>query len=81
MGHTHFPVLKIVQNSEYRKIYANAGSWIDKKWLDKKTPDKTFIVITPDETDKTCRVDLYQFNGTIENSVLINTVVAEDFQL
>lgn len=81
MGHTHFPVLKIVQNSEYRKIYANAGSWIDKKWLDKKTPDKTFIVITPDETDKTCRVDLYQFNGTIENSVLINTAVSKDFQL
>jgi predicted phosphodiesterase len=75
MGHTHFPTLKTAE----QKIYINTGSWIDKKWLDRKVPDKTFALILPNNKDKTCTVKLLQFNNSIENSKLIQSATLENF--
>ena len=75
MGHTHFPTLKTAE----QKIYINTGSWVDKKWLDRKVPDKTFALILPNNKDKTCTVKLLQFNNSIENSKLIQSATLENF--
>ena len=75
MGHTHFPTLKTAE----QKIYINTGSWVDKKWLDRKVPDKTFALILPNNKDKTCTVKLLQFNNSIENSKLIHSATLENF--
>ena len=80
MGHTHSPALKKVKTPDGDKIYVNSGSWVDKKWLDKKTPTKTFVVIKNNDIDKTCCVELFEFNNSIKTSALLGSANIDDIE-
>lgn len=61
-GHTHVVQNESDQNKTGKNyVYANSGTWIDKKNPNDKIPKKTFIVITDGGVTKPTYVTSYQY--------------------
>ncbi|MBP7507010.1 MAG: metallophosphoesterase [Prolixibacteraceae bacterium] len=68
-GHTHAPMLKSFTNTNGEAcIYANSGTWIDKKIknnevVDQDVENMDFIVIAPQATDSSMvKVELFKYH-------------------
>jgi hypothetical protein len=77
-GHTHNPGLTVYpEGSQYKRLYANSGSWVDQDKCSKKV--RTFLVIKPaawSGSDLNV-VMLYQYNPVPLAGSRDSTYVAE----
>lgn len=69
-GHTHIPMIKKYKNLDGKDcIYANSGTWVDKKGkngekVDQSQENMHFVVIAPQPTDsKSIKVELLKYRN------------------
>lgn len=71
-GHNHRAALIPSFNTTGQKcIYANAGTWIDNN---PSGPTATFVIITPQNSNASTKVEVYNFENKVYTQMAVDTV-------